>query len=245
MNNFAENMELIFYGMGNIFIKRGNNPLSQATYYRLLLPIIVKSNKVIYLDGDTLSLKDITEMYNSKFNNNYVLGFLGRSAWGLDYLGINAYNWINAGVLLLNLKKIRDDNKSIDLLKIANSEIYLPHIDNTVINLALFPKIGKLSLKFGIWNFFDVSDIEKFSKTLRQKINISEYEIVRKDPSLIHLLLCKPKPWNFKTIYKINSTACLRRKNCSCEKFHNLWHFYAKKTEYYNEIVDYLLNHII
>ena len=164
-----------------IFLKKEETFL-WSTYYGLLLPIIVKSSRVIYLDGDTLTLKDINEMYNSNFNDNYVLEFLGRSAWGLDYLGINAYNWINGGAILLNLKKIRADNKSFALLNITNSEIVLPHRDNTVINLVLFQKIGKLSLKFGMCNFFDKSDIEKFSKTLRQKINISEYEVVRRDP---------------------------------------------------------------
>ena len=33
-------------------------------------------------------------MYNSDFDNNYVLGVLGIASWGLDYLGIKAKNWI-------------------------------------------------------------------------------------------------------------------------------------------------------
>ena len=34
-------------------------------------------------------------MYNSDFDNNYVLGVLGIASWGLDYLGIKAKNWIH------------------------------------------------------------------------------------------------------------------------------------------------------
>ena len=177
-------------------------------------------------------------MYNSNFNDNYVLGFLGNSAWGLDYLGIKANNWINAGVLLLNLKKIREDNKCFDLLNITKSGIELRHEDNTVINYVFYPKIGQLPLKYGIWNFLDILDINKYSNSVRQKINISEYMETIKDPGLLHILLCSPKPWNFNTAYKKRSSACLIRNNCSCQKFHNLWHFYAKKTDYYHDIVN-------
>ncbi len=59
-----------------------------------ILPIIVDTDRIIYLDGDTLTLKDLTKMYNSDFDNNYVLGVLGIASWGLDYLGIKAKNWI-------------------------------------------------------------------------------------------------------------------------------------------------------
>jgi lipopolysaccharide biosynthesis glycosyltransferase len=31
--------------------------------------------RMIFLDGDTLIFKDISEMYNLPFNGNYVLGY--------------------------------------------------------------------------------------------------------------------------------------------------------------------------
>ncbi len=80
--------------MGKNFISYKNIVFSQSTYYRLLLPIIVDTDRIIYLDGDTLTLKDLTKMYNSDFDNNYVLGVLGIASWGLDYLGIKAKNWL-------------------------------------------------------------------------------------------------------------------------------------------------------
>ena len=242
MKKFSSNMRLIFYGMGNNFIDKKDIGVTQASYYRLILPIIVNKERIIYLDGDTLSLKDLTEMYNSNFDNNYVLGFLGLTSDGLDYYGIKANNWINAGVLLLNLKKIREDNKCFDLLNLAINGTKLFHQDNTVINLALYPKIGKLPIKYGIWNFFDKLDIIKYSKRLRQAINISEYEEGIKDPGLIHIVLCHPKAWNLNSHFIKKNTMCQKRNNCDCTntQSYNLWHYYAKKTDYYSEIFNYL-----
>ena len=240
VNHFASNLQIIFYGMGKNFISYKNIVFSQSTYYRLLLPIIVDTDRIIYLDGDTLTLKDLTKMYNSDFDNNYVLGVLGIASWGLDYLGIKAKNWINVGVLLINSKKIRDENKCFDLINITKRRIKLRHDDNTVVNYALYPYIGKLPTKYGIWNFYDKEDIVKYSSFLRQKINISEYEEAIKDPGVIHNVLCHPKPWNFHSNFIKSVTACQKRNNCSCIKFHNLWHFYTKKTEYYEEILHFL-----
>ena len=74
------------------------NSLAVSKYFRfLVIPKnkgIINKKGIIYLDGDTLTLKDLTKMYNSDFDNNYVLGVLGIASWGLDYLGIKAKNWI-------------------------------------------------------------------------------------------------------------------------------------------------------
>ena len=157
-------------------------------------------------------------------------------------MGIKANNWINSGVILLNLKKIRNENKCLDLLNITSIGINWKHVDNTVINYVLYPYIGKLPAKYGIWNFFDKQDIEKYSKFLRQKINISEMEEARQNPGVIHNVLCNPKPWHFKSNYMQSETACEKRNDCSCIKFHNLWHYYAKRTDFYEEILINLNN---
>ena len=233
------NFELIIYGMGNNFFYRNDKRLSQVTYYRLFIPIIINVEKIIYLDGDTLTLKDLTEMYNTPFNDNYILGILGIQAGGLDYLGIQSKIYINVGVILLNLKKIRKDNKTPLFLKMAKSKVILKHNDNTILNYVLYPKIGKLPTKFGIWNFGNKKDIEKYSNRLRIKINITEYEEALKDPGIIHNVLCWPKIWSIKSTYNRKATTCNIREKCKCTKYHNLWHFYARRTDYYREILKF------
>lgn len=88
------NLEMIFYNMGNNFMKLYDRRVSQAAYYRLLAPIILDIKKIIYLDGDTLTLKDLNDMYKLDFHNNYILGFLDYLSGGVDHLGLKSEKYI-------------------------------------------------------------------------------------------------------------------------------------------------------
>ena len=52
----------------------------------------------------------------------------------------------------------------------------------------------------------------------------------------VHLVLCHPKPWSNNPTYYKSVTYCKQRHNCSCKKYFDLFHFYAQKTEYYENI---------
>ena len=60
------------------------------------------------------------------FDDNYVLGFLDIQSKDIDDLGIKSEKYINSGVLLLNLEKIRKDKKYYDLINFVSnqSQIY-------------------------------------------------------------------------------------------------------------------------
>jgi lipopolysaccharide biosynthesis glycosyltransferase len=67
--------------------------------------IDVLPDKILYLDVDIVCYKDIAELYNIDIEEYHF-------AAALDYYGkffINK-NYLNSGVLLLNLKKIREEN---------------------------------------------------------------------------------------------------------------------------------------
>ena len=149
MNQYSSNIEMIFYNMSNIFMNLNNKRFTQAAYYRILIPILVDIDRILYLDGDTLVLKDLNEMYHAEFfNDNYVLGTLDYFSNGIDYLGIKSKIFINSGVLLLNLKTIRKDNKIYDLLNLTLSNIHLKGYDQTLINYVFYPKIGIMPSKY-------------------------------------------------------------------------------------------------
>ena len=80
--------------MGNCFLEVFSERFSHATYYRIISPIIFDIDRVIYLDGDTFIFKDLNEMYNLNFNDNYVLGILDFFSGGVDYLGIKSEKYI-------------------------------------------------------------------------------------------------------------------------------------------------------
>ena len=134
LNKFSQNVEMIFYNMGNLFKNRKNIKYSEAAYYRILTPIIIDSDRVIHLDGDTLVFSDLSEMYNLDFQNNYVLGIYDFISKGVDYLGLKSNIYINSGAILLNLKKMREDNKVLELLKLTDSNVTLKNVDQTAFN---------------------------------------------------------------------------------------------------------------
>ena len=85
--------------MGNAFIEYKYQKYSQVTYYRLLSPLFIPLDRILYLDSDVLVFKDLYELYQTSFNNNYVLGFLDILADGIDYLGLSSEKYINAGII--------------------------------------------------------------------------------------------------------------------------------------------------
>ena len=188
------------------------------------------------MDGDCLILTDLNEMYNLDFNNNYILGFYDVISNGVDYLGLKTNIYINCGVILLNLKKLRDDNKTINLVKMTESKMILKNVDQTVLNYFLYPNIGRLPSRYGIFNFEDDSDLEVYLNILRTKIPIEELKNSLNNPAIIHFVWCYPKPWYNNSSYIPNYTFCKERNNCSCEKYHDIWHSFAKKTDYYDKI---------
>ena len=227
---------MIFYNMGNHFMNRKDSRHSQTTYYRILTPLFIDSDRIIHLDGDTLIFSDLTEMYYLDFNDNYILGTYDVFSFGVDYLGLKSQIYINAGVTLLNLEKLREDNKTFELLNFTNSNVKLTDVDQTALNFILHPKIGRLPCKYGILNFEDETDLEAYLKQLRTPVPMEELEEAFRDPAIIHIVLCFPKPWFKNSLYTKTNTACTKRQSCSCDKYFKLWHSIANKTDYYKEI---------
>ena len=236
MIKYYYEVEMIFYNMGNNFINRKNTFHSVATYYRIIAPILINSDRVIHLDGDTLTFSDLSKMYNLDFSDNYILGMYDYISKGIDYLGIRSNIYINAGVTLLNLKKIREDNKVIELIKMANSRISLRNEDQTLLNYVLYPKIGRLPSKYVIPNFNDKPGILFYLNKIRTKIPIEELEEAMKNPTIIHHVGCRPKVWYKNSAFH---TLCRESHNCSCKKYFDIWHSFARQTNYYDKIAEF------
>ena len=105
--------------------KAKNLPLDgyRGTMYRLFISDVLDADKAIYLDCDIVVEMDIAELWNVSLNNKAAAAV--RDVWTLDYLkgktipwrlgkvwdllGVPRDSYFNAGVMLLNLKKIREE----------------------------------------------------------------------------------------------------------------------------------------
>ena len=229
-------MKINYYGIPNIFSysSKWTNG-TDCVYYKILLPLLFPDfERIIYLDGDTLIRKDISEMYNYPFNDNYILGFPFYMTHIMDKYGIKAEHYINGGCLLFNIDKIRKDNKDVDLLQftIKNNSV-LEFREQDSINYIFYPKIGFLPLKYGIYMIGSNETFNSLSKYTRSPLNLTEgYEAVA-DPAIVHFSCCWPKVWT-------NGSKNLFKENEICERYQKEFYYYANKTQYFRKIFDSL-----
>ena len=108
--------KVMFYNLGEDFKGATIFHSSLSLYYRIALPSILSNiDRVIYSDLDVLNFKDLTEMYNIKFNKDmYICAVLDNLSIKkeIEDLGIKSDKYINSGVLLMDLKTMRE--KSVE-----------------------------------------------------------------------------------------------------------------------------------
>jgi lipopolysaccharide biosynthesis glycosyltransferase len=117
--------------------------LTKEAYFRCSLgELIPYLNKIIYLDTDVIVFKDLTNIYNMNFNNKMILGqpvkFKKNAKTG--------FFSINTGIILLNLKKMREIKMEKETLNILmNKKEKYNFLDQDLINkyfkkyLEIFP----------------------------------------------------------------------------------------------------------
>lgn len=230
-------VKIYYYIIPNIFGKmRKWTSGTDCVYYKILLPFMFPDlERIIYLDGDTLIRKDIYEMYNYPFNGSYILGFPFYMGYIMKRYGIKKpEHYINGGVLLFNIKKIRKDKKDLDLLYETIKKWYKwAFLEQDSINFIFYPKIGFLPLKYGIYMIGDKVAFKGLSRFVYSKLNLTEgYEAV-KDPALVHFSCCWPKVWT-------NGTKNLFRSKKICLRYQNEFYYYVNKTKYFKDIYNKL-----
>lgn len=128
-------------------------------YYRIfaasLLPPEVE--KILYLDGDTLVINPLEELYQMKFEGNYFLActhvrkFLSKvNQYRLGMEEESAY--INSGVMLMNLKELREKQNIKEVMSfVAKRRRYLTLPDQDIITALYGNKTGLIdTMKYNL-----------------------------------------------------------------------------------------------
>lgn len=114
---------------------------SSTIYYRMFIPsLFTEYDKAIYIDSDVILQDDISNLYNKELNDNYVAAIRDEVVNGAEVfrkyskiaIGIDPEYYFNSGVLLMNLKKMREDKieeKFIYLLTKYNLDTVAPDQD--------------------------------------------------------------------------------------------------------------------
>lgn len=160
-----------------------DNPLlSIETYYRIMLPYIADEEKILWLDGDIIVRSDIAALYDTDISDYYIaaskdIGEIKNTRTELkEVLGIPQQVYFNAGILLMNNKKIGSEIKKEAFFKaIAAYSDMLRCADQDILNIMLGGNCLMLSNNFNYQLHCDNSDLDD-------------------DVKIIHYIW--KKPWN-------------------------------------------------
>lgn len=189
----------------NLFI---SNHIKIETYFRLLLPKLMPNvHKVLYMDCDVIANHDVAELYNTDLSENFLAGTRDADSAAnyntnddyheyIDkFLGLsNPYDYLQAGIIVMNLDKFRECCGTDKLLDTAMSRQWRFH-DQDVLNYRC-----KDGIKFVdyAWNF-----VYDYDESFRRSTNVivhaphyimSDYMRAKKDPKIIHFSWTN-KPW--------------------------------------------------
>lgn len=124
-------------------LKTRFTPLCMLRLFADTVPKI--PDKILYLDTDVLAIKDFCTLYNTDITDCEIAGTPDR--YGKWFFGnIFKHNYLNSGVLLLNMENIRKSGLFLKCRKMChNKKMFMP--DQTALN--------KLSKKKKMPNFFN------------------------------------------------------------------------------------------
>lgn len=228
-----KNFSLDFINVGNVF---DNAPMqieriTRPTFFRLLAPQLLRENKCIYLDTDIIVRTDIGELFDIPIEDYYLAGvkapaYLHKDeAYCRQALLPDIAHYINAGVLLMNLEKMRQDQIVEHFLALI--PLNMESQDQDIINSVCYHKIYFLPFKYNVMNKYALWLLDKYEGIVSKEELLSAWN----DPKIIHYA-DSIKPWN--------SLNCILGEHWwdICKKS-SLWEYYylALEDEFFGKAV--------
>ncbi len=161
-----------------------NSTISRPAYFKYVIANeLAHLDKVLYLDCDLLIINSLKELYNIDIGDNYAAMVQDVETEKLSE-SFQISNYFNTGVMLINLKKWREEQLKDRLIKATYENIdRILFADQDVFNIVLDNKVMKLSKR---WNYqFFLSTKED---NIRLYHNFDAYNIIH--------YAGQNKPWN-------------------------------------------------
>lgn len=204
------NLKIHFINLGDAFSSSSLflDHTSIPTMYRLLLPSLLPDcDKCLYLDGDILVTGDMSELFDIDMEGYYVGGVRDIEAdicikkFDYDCTPPDCENYINAGLLLMNLRLMREDGIEQKFMEYAGKKLMFA--DQDIVNIVCHGKIRFLELKFNtIVKYTFVNYKQKhYSSYITDKFPIQEIYDAIDHPVMIHYAQAI-KPWQCRYVYK-------------------------------------------
>jgi len=178
-----------FIDMENAFshIEMKISHISHVTYFRLKIhEKLGFYDKVIYLDSDTIINCDILDLYREDIGDNYIGGVRAPAFTNLKHqnrLKIDVSDYVNAGVLVFNVKKIIEDKVYEKFDSLISSRYACQ--DQDIINVACVKKIHILNKGYNFMTkYIDSASLDEYKLSSIKIIHFAD----------------KIKPWDDRNI---------------------------------------------
>ena len=176
-------------------------------YFRFsLAELLPNLNKIIYLDSDTICLKDLSNLYNLNFKGKI---FFARI---ITFKEGNLNFTINTGVLLLNLRGMRKIKFEQKVLTLLNNGFRDSLHDQAIINHFFKKYVGFLPPEYNSITF-SYNKVKDRKKKFGDLYDFDSLYFSFKFPYIIHY----PGNTKFKTYNQEN------------------WYYFARKSKYFQK----------
>jgi len=175
----------------------------EVVYYRLFAHnYIAEYDKCIYLDGDIIVNQDLSCLYQVELGNNYFAGVkdhimiddLTLRQEAISALGLKEItDYINSGVMLINLKQLRRDK--LDIIFAEEAKKAYSVVDQHIINKVCYGKIKHIPLRYNCRSRFLEKSIHSDCVIKIEGNQYIEDEIEKN--VIIHYAAKMDKPWKY------------------------------------------------
>lgn len=156
-----------------------------------------ETDKVLYLDADTLVQKDLSTVYQTSLSGYYAAavkdGLMYQFPEHIKEIGLEWRNfYFNSGVMLLNLNKMREDDiiRSAIIYFNTHEEVFG---DQDVLNVVFTDKVKPISYRYNCNStFFEEKDAAFLSKFYGESVPSTPLEVY-KNAVILHF--AGHKPW--------------------------------------------------
>lgn len=172
---------------------RKNNDFPISSYARLFIEDYIKEDKAIYIDADTAIRKNIECLWEKDLGDNLIAGVEDplpsylKEAIQMD----KDDRYINAGILIINLKKWREisfKTKVVEFIENHNNNVV--HHDQGILNGICKGKILYLNPEFNLMPEMILMSEQQLKKLYKLKKFYTEKQLeeAKKDPYIVHYI---------------------------------------------------------
>ena len=211
---------------------------TKTTYYRFFIPeLFPEYDRALYLDCDIAVLGDISELYNAPIGkhmlgavvDDMIRDFEVFGTYAQAVVGVPCDRYFNAGILVMNLKKMRETGLNAAFLSMLNTRTFCVAQDQDYLNALCLGDVAYLDQCWNV-NARETLTLEGEARIVHYKINWKpwHYKGIRFEEAFWHYADQTPYA---SMLTRMRDTYSTEQKSRDAAQYHALVELARKETE--------------